>query len=230
MVSDELARLQRTLGCAIQRRDILAQALTHRSAGGDHNERLELLGDALLGFVVAEALYRRFPEADEGQLSRMRATLVNRESLARIARERRLGDYLRLGAGELRTGGHARDSILADALEAVLAAVYLDQGLETARTVIHALYQEALDQPQPVGSSKDPKTRLQELLQAQHRPLPEYQVLAVKGNQHDQTFRVACTLTDHPESTEGAGTSRRRAEQAAAQRMLLQLGAEGAPR
>ena len=195
-MSADPERLSRVLGCSFRQGRLLAQALTHCSAPGANNERLEFLGDALLGFVVAEALWKRFPDADEGRLSRLRASLVNKESLATLARGIDLGDYLRLGAGELRSGGHARDSILADALEAIFAAIYLDKGFEPA------------------------KTRLQELLQADRRPLASYAVLDVTGSQHEQRFRVRCALVDGAVATEGEGTSRRRAEQQAAERML----------
>lgn len=216
-------RLARLLGHTFQREDLLEQALTHRSAGGPNNERLEFLGDALIGFVVAEALVARLPEADEGTLSRMRAALVKRESLAELARGLALGDYLRLGAGELRTGGHNRDSILADALEAVLGAVYLDAGFESARGVAMSLFREPLGQVSAAPASKDPKTRLQELLQSRRRPIPEYQVVSVGGSQHAQSFWVSCLLPDQGTLTQGAGSSRRRAEQAAAEAMLARL-------
>lgn len=222
-------RLARLLGHRFQRADLLDQALTHRSAGGPNNERLEFLGDALIGFVVAETLVARLPEADEGTLSRMRATLVKRESLAELARSLALGDYLRLGAGELRTGGHNRDSILADALEAVLGAVYLDAGFETARAVAVNLFGASLGQVSAAPAGKDPKTRLQELLQARRRPIPEYQVLSIGGSQHAQSFRVSCLVTDQGILTQGEGSSRRRAEQAAAEAMLERL-AEAADR
>ena len=173
-VSPDLRRLARSLGRPALSEGLLTQALTHRSAGGDNNERLEFLGDALLGFVIAQALWERFPAADEGQLSRMRATLVKQESLAHVARGLSLGEYLRLGAGELRTGGHARDSILADAVEALLAAVYLDQGFDAARGVILGVFGPSLDALASGAWGKDPKTRLQELLQSRGRPLPEY--------------------------------------------------------
>jgi ribonuclease-3 len=199
---------------------LLERALTHRSAAGENNERLEFLGDALLGFVIADELLHRFPGADEGRLSRLRAALVKKESLAELARGLDLGDFLSLGAGELRTGGHARDSILADALEAVFAAVYLDQGFDGASRVILSLFSEALAVVGREETTKDPKTRLQELLQARRRPLPEYEVLDISGSQHAQRFRVRCALTDGEERTEGEGTSRRRAEQQAASGML----------
>ena len=216
-------RLARALGHSFTRTDLLAQALTHRSANANNNERLEFLGDALIGFVVAEALWMRFPDADEGRLSRLRASLVNKESLARLARGLALGDYLCLGAGEYRTGGHARDSILADALEAVFAAVYLDKGFAAAEDVILSVFRDALERIVNLGAVKDPKTRLQELLQARKLPLPEYEVLGVTGSQHAQIFRVRCILADGTKASHGEGTSRRRAEQQAARAMLEQL-------
>lgn len=221
-------RLIRALGCRMLQSSLLERALTHRSAGASNNERLEFLGDALLGLVVAEALVQRFPDANEGHLSRLRATLVKEESLARLARGLELGDYLRLGVGERRGGGYARDSILADALEALLAAVYLDQGFEAAREVILSLLRDPLAALGTGETSKDPKTRLQELLQARRRPLPRYEVTAVAGHEHAQRFCVRCSLPDGLESSEGEGTSRRRAEQQAAEQMLGRLaGARG---
>jgi ribonuclease-3 len=219
-VNGDPRRLARALGHEFERRELLEQALTHRSAGPGNNERLEFLGDALLGFVIAQALWERFPDADEGRLSRLRASLVNKESLAQLARGLDLGSYLRLGAGELRTGGHTRDSILADAVEAVFAAVYLDRGFPAAKRVILDLYLERLERVVAEGAIKDPKTRLQERLQASKRPLPIYDVLDVIGSQHDQTFFVICSLSDSEQSTKGRGTSRRRAEQHAAEQML----------
>ena len=216
-------RLAQSLGHRFTREELLIQALTHRSVGSSNNERLEFLGDALIGFVIAEALWERFPKADEGTLSRMRASLVKRESLARLARDLKLGDSLRLGAGELRTGGHARDSILADALEAVLGAVYLDGGFERARAVVLELFAARLEQTDAERAGKDPKTRLQEWLQSYKRPLPEYLVLSIDGDQHDQTFIVSCQLQDADVTTRATGTSRRRAEQAAAEFMLEQI-------
>lgn len=222
-MSADCRRLARALGHPFAREDLLQQALTHRSVGAVNNERLEFLGDALIGFTVAEALLARFPQADEGTLSRMRASLVKRESLAEVARALQLGDYLRLGAGELRTGGHTRDSILADALEAVLGAVYLDSGFSAARAVTMALFAAYLEQLDGSRAGKDPKTRLQELLQARHRPIPEYEVLTVGGSQHAQSFTVRCMLADDGQVTRGEGSSRRRAEQASAEAMLSQI-------
>ncbi len=225
-MTPDLQRLSRSLGRPGLSEGLLRQALTHRSAGGDNNERLEFLGDALLGFVIAQALWERFPAADEGHLSRMRATLVKQESLAHLARSLSLGDYLRLGAGETRTGGHARDSILADAVEALLAAVYLDEGFEAARGVILAVFGPLLDGLSSGAWGKDPKTRLQEILQSRRRPLPEYQVTEISGTQHAQVFRVRCMLPDDGTVSLGDGTSRRRAEQQAAETLLKLL--EGA--
>jgi ribonuclease III len=222
-VNADPRRLAQALGHRFAREELLIQALTHRSVGASNNERLEFLGDALIGFVIAEALWERFPKADEGTLSRMRASLVKRESLARLARDLKLGDSLRLGAGELRTGGHARDSILADALEAVLGAVYLDAGFERTRTVVLELFAARLEQTDAERAGKDPKTRLQEWLQSYKRPLPEYLVLSIDGDQHDQTFIVSCQLQDADVTTRGTGTSRRRAEQAAAESMLERI-------
>lgn len=222
-MSSDLRRLAQALGTPIEDSGLLKQALTHRSAGAGNNERLEFLGDAFLGFVIAEALCQRYPEADEGRLSRLRASLVNKEALARLARRLGLGEHLRLGPGELRTGGHARDSILADALEAVFAAVYLERGFDGARSVILSVFADSLATVSDGGGTKDPKTRLQELLQARRRPLPEYEVLLIAGSQHDQRFRVRCSLPDSGQFTEGDGTSRRRAEQQAAQQMLERL-------
>lgn len=202
------------------------QALTHRSAGAHNNERLEFLGDALLGFVIAEALWQRFPEADEGRLSRARATLVRQESLAEQARALQLGDYLRMGSGEVRTGGHTRDSILSDAFEALLGAYYLDQGFAAAQTLILRLFADGLQQVAVKAPSKDPKTQLQEALQADQRPLPEYDVMDVSGKPHQQRFVVRCSLPDTGQASQGIGSSRRRAEQQAAETMLEQLASD----
>ena len=211
------------IGHVFRRPELLEQALTHRSLGRRNNERLEFVGDAVLGFVVAEALYRRFTRADEGQLSRLRAGLVKKETLAGVAREIDLGRWLRLGPGELRTGGHARDSILADAMEAIFAAVYLDAGLEAARAVILGLLGPRLEATRIDRPLKDPKTRLQEWLQSRHQPLPVYEVTAIEGRAHEQTFQVTCRLPGLDLQTQGEGRSRRHAEQRAAERMLERL-------
>ena len=194
-------------------------ALTHRSAGKPNNERLEFLGDALLGVVVAELLYEAHPNASEGELSRLRAQLVNGQALAVIARELELGDELKLGSGELKSGGFRRDSILADAFEALLAAVYLDAGFEACRNVVRGLF-EPLVAAIP-RSSKDAKTRLQELLQAHGWPLPQYDLIDSHGEDHAKTFDVSCEINEPaPIRAEGHGTSRRAAEQDAAETVL----------
>lgn len=228
-MSDTRGHLQRVLGCQIERRELYEQALTHRSASVANNERLEFLGDALLGFVIADALWRRYPDADEGELSRRRSSLVNKESLAGIARDLALGDHLRLGGGELRTGGFTRDSILADALEAILAATLLDRGFDEARNVILSVFEERLDHASETVA-KDPKTQLQELLQARKRPLPTYEVLRVMGDQHDQHFVVRCSLLDDERTALGEGRSRKRAEQHAALAMLESIAGQGTDR
>jgi ribonuclease III len=225
-VRQDPQRLSRQLGHAFADPQLLDDALTHRSAQARHNERLEFLGDAVLGFLIAEALWRRFPEATEGDLSRLRAQLVNRESLARVAQQLELGRYLRLGAGELRSGGHARESILADAVEAVLAALYLDGGLDVVRRVVDQLLGERLAGLSPETQRKDAKTRLQEYLQARRVALPTYEVIDTAGEDHAQTFVVRCAVDALGRATTAAGPSRRKAEQLAAERLLETLDHE----
>jgi len=202
---------------------LLRQALTHRSFGTPHNERLEFVGDAVLNCVVARSLYERFPDTPEGDLSRARASLVNQESLARVARRLELGDALRLGEGEVRSGGRERASILADALEAVFGAVFVDAGFEVARGVIDAAYADVLRDADPTALAKDPKTRLQEWLQARRMTVPEYVVLATHGEAHAQRFEVECRIAELGIATVGMGTSRRAGEQAAAAEALRTL-------
>jgi ribonuclease-3 len=216
--------LQQQLGYRFTNPDLLQQALTHRSAGALNNERLEFLGDAILGFLIAERLYHDHVDADEGSLSRMRAHLVKRETLAKVARELKLGDWLQLGPGELRTGGHSRTSTLADAIEAIIAAVYFDGGMAAASSLIDRLLASRLAIASPERQGKDPKTRLQEWLQGRQYALPVYEVLQVSGEAHDQSFRVVCELPDLQLRSEGDGGSRRKAEQQAAADMLVQLG------
>ena len=199
---------------------LLEQALTHRSAGPRHNERLEFLGDSVVNLLVAEALFARWPKADEGALTRARAELVREASLAAIARELDLGSRLTLGPGEMKSGGHRRDSILADALEAVVAAIYLDAGFEACRAVILPWFETALA-ALPVGKpEKDAKTRLQEWLQGRQKPLPLYEVIGESGDEHAKVFLARCSIGDPPLVAEGEGTSRRNAEQAAAAALL----------
>ena len=204
---------------------LLAQALTHRSAGAPHNERLEFLGDALLGLIAGEALYQRFPRADEGALTRARAELVRESTLARIARRLDVGPRLMLGPGEMKSGGHRRDSILSDALEAVIAAIYLDAGFAACRSAVLAWLEPELEGFEINKVGKDAKTRLQDWLQGRQRPLPQYELLAETGDEHARTFVVACRISEPALASEGEGGSRRAAEQAAAVAVLEQLEA-----
>lgn len=202
---------------------LLESALTHRSAGGSHNERLEFLGDAVLNCVVAKLVFDEFGDADEGDLSRFRASLVSGESLAVIAAEIDLGNQLRLGSGELKSGGFRRKSILADALEALFGAVYLDGGFDAAAGVIGRLFVPRLDRLPSAAELKDPKTRLQEALQARGLPLPSYAVESISGEAHNQLFQVRCAVSSLGLKVSASGPSRRRAEQAAAQLLLNAL-------
>jgi ribonuclease-3 len=202
---------------------LLETAMTHRSARGLNNERLEFLGDAILGLVIARALYEKFPDASEGQLSRLRASLVKRDTLAKLAQELELGECLFLGSGELKSGGFRRSSILADAMEAVIGAVERDGGLEAAQELVLHLYRQHLEEVDLKRAAKDPKTRLQEYLQGRAMALPEYEVAEVSGKVHSQTFEVACRVAAMDITTRGTGSSRRKAEQAAAELALAQL-------
>lgn len=216
--------LRKALPCQPRNLELYRAALTHRSAAGRNNERLEFLGDAVLNLLAAELLYERFPLAPEGDLSRLRAGLVSEPPLAALAKQLGVGEQLELGTGELRSGGFRRDSILADALEALIGAVYLDAGLETARQWVRSLLAEPLAQLPQVDALKDPKTRLQEYLQSRALALPRYQVEQVQGEAHAQHFSVRCELSLEPvRVTFGEGSSRRRAEQQAALRMLQGL-------
>jgi ribonuclease-3 len=201
-------------------------ALTHRSADGANNERLEFLGDAVLSLISAQFLFERFPEADEGTLSRLRASIVSGDFLARQAAEAQLGELLVLGAGELKSGGFRRESILADALEALCGALYLDGGLPAARHGMLHWLERGLPCEGPPGELKDPKTLLQELLQARGLPLPRYSIESVEGELHAQLFRVTCEVEPMAARAQGQGSSRRRAEQAAAARVLEQIRLE----
>ena len=198
--------------------ELLRQALTHRSHSACHNERLEFLGDGVLNCVIAAELYRRFPQLAEGELSRLRASLVNQQCLFEIAQQIELGAQLRLGEGELKSGGARRPSMLADALEAVIGAVFIDGGFEAARAVVLGLFEHPLRAADPLTLGKDAKTRLQEFLQARRVPLPQYSVISTAGETHEQIFRVECVIPELNIRTEGEGTSRRGAEQAAAGR------------
>lgn len=218
--------LCRLLGYQFDDQSLLETALTHRSASSINNERLEFLGDSLLSYVITTDLYKRFPNLDEGKLSRLRASLVKGETLAEMARELELGDYLRLGTGELKSGGFRRSSILADAFEALLGAIFLDSDIETIERLILKLFENRLATVKPESSLKDPKTILQELLQAAHKPLPEYSVEAVDGKAHEQQFKVSCRVEGLDQLTTGVASSRRKAEQTAASKALTKLGYE----
>ncbi|WP_369857433.1 ribonuclease III [Candidatus Thalassolituus haligoni] len=222
-MNDPLLKLSQRLGYTFHDEQLVTLALTHRSKGGTNNERLEFLGDSILNFVIAEDLYQRFGLAREGKLSRLRARMVKGKTLADLAREFGLGDFLILGSGELKSGGHRRESILADTVEALIGAIYLDAGLDAARGCILAWYKTRLDELSLEDPIKDPKTRLQEHQQGKHLPLPKYNVLALTGPTNEQIFKVEVRIQDaEPQVAEGA--SRRAAEQAAAMQLLTQLG------
>jgi ribonuclease III len=215
-VNDAGAGLQRRLGYRFRDPDLLERALTHRSRSGANYERLEFLGDSVLGFVVSAELYRRYPDLTEGELTRLRASLVRKPSLAALARQLDLGGSLQLGEGELKSGGHDRDSTLADSLEAIFGAVFLDGGVEAAARTILALYAEPFGRLDPTTIPKDPKTQLQELLQKISLPTPVYEVLEISGEPHQQHFVVECRVVALARAVRGEGDTRRAAEQQAA--------------
>lgn len=220
----QLERLQKKIGYQFANVDYLTQALTHRSAATKNNERLEFLGDSILNFTIAKALFEKFPKSDEGELTRMRAALVKEHTLAVIARQFDLGEYLKLGAGEMKSGGHRRESTLSDCVEAIIAAIFLDNGMDKAMERVNEWYKELLAEIQPGEAQKDPKTRLQEYLQSRKQPLPEYEVVDIKGEAHNQTFKVSCKVSNLDEEIIGIGTSRRKAEQSAAEQVIIKLG------
>lgn len=222
-MKDNYAELAKKLAYQFKDINLLKLALTHRSKGGNHNERLEFLGDAIVSSVIAEALYYRFPQATEGELSRWRAVLVNRDMLGNMARDFDLGAYLHLGPGEVKSGGGQRQSIISCAIEAVIGAIYLDCGFDGTREVLLKWYESALGSLSSASSHKDPKTLLQEYLQSRHYPLPLYQIEEVEGAAHKLVFTVSCTVEGLAEKSLGQGMSRRRAEQAAAEAMLGKL-------
>jgi len=217
------------LGYEPQDLALFRAALTHRSAPGANNERLEFLGDAVVNLAIAQRLYEAFPLATEGELSRLRARLVSREPLAEIAVSLGLGETLQLGSGELRSGGFRRQSILADALEALCGAIFLDGGLGAVEPIIARLFTERIAALPSPEALKDPKTRLQEYLQSRSLTLPRYQILGIEGEDHAQTFRVSCEVPGLALRVEGGGSSRRRAEQQAAQAMLEAIEAQRTP-
>ena len=220
--------LQKELGYQFKDKTLLERALRHRSAGKDNNERQEFLGDAILGMVIAEELFVRFPKASEGQMSRMRSYLVKGKTLAKIAIHFKLGDYMTLGPGEMKSGGHRRESIMADSVEAILGAIYLDSGMEACKERILDWYENLLEEVNPDTINKDAKTRLQEWLQARKLSLPIYEVLRSSGEAHNQTFWIACRAQDESgkqHTTEAQCKNRRQGEQMTAEAMLTTLTA-----
>lgn len=215
-MSDQLQRLERVLGYQFRDRELLRQALTHRSCGSRNNERLEFLGDSVLNFIVAEALYLKFEDADEGDMSRMRASLVQQRTLAKVAKSLGLGECLVLGSGEMKSGGHRRESILADAVEAILGGILLDADLEVCRERIFDWFEPHLQGVSPQLTTRDAKTALQEYLQGRGKGLPRYELLRAEGEDHCQQFTVACELGVAGQRFEGSASSRRKAEQIAA--------------
>ncbi|HTM63381.1 MAG TPA: ribonuclease III [Gammaproteobacteria bacterium] len=214
------SELSKKISYEFKNQELLQIAMTHRSYGGDHNERLEFLGDAVVNFVIAEILYHRFPKATEGELSRWRASLVNREVLAQLAKKYDLGAHLLLGPGEVRSGGNERLSILSCAIEALIGAVYIDGGFDAVNKCIAGCFDDLINSLSSASSHKDPKTLLQEYLQSQKMQLPVYTVESVEGEAHQQLFIVSCQVDGVSGKTVGRGTSRRRAEQDSAQAML----------
>lgn len=215
-----IERFCNRLGYQFKDPSFLKLALTHRSGANKHNERLEFLGDSILGMVIAEYLFSHLKKADEGQLTRLRASLVKGKTLAEISKELELGECLYLGEGELKSGGFRRASILADALEAIIGAVYQDSDFDTVKHVILSLYKTRLQSIDLKSVHKDPKTQLQEWLQSRKLPLPDYELLKVTGEPHKQTFDVVCVLSEKKVKTQGSGSSRRNAEQQAAEKAL----------
>ena len=218
-----IIKLQEALNYQFSDRSLVDLALTHRSANTINNERLEFLGDSLLGYIVADILYENYPESSEGELSRMRSTLVNKITLADIARELKLGKFVQLGSGEIKSGGNDRDSILADAVEALIAAIYLDANIHDCRKVVSRWLERRLGKSSTTGRLRDAKTQLQELMQASGFGLPKYNVVKIEGEAHQQIFHVECRVDGVTEAQTSSGTSKRNAEQGAAQDMLKQL-------
>lgn len=224
-MNDAFAALARRLGYTFSDSALLTRALTHRSKSGVNNERLEFLGDGILNFVIAAELFERFPNLSEGELTRLRASMVKQQALAKLARKLELGTLLNLGSGEYKSGGHDRDSILSDALEAVIAAIYKDGGIAAALRVINKIYTPLFAEIDPASIAKDPKTRLQEWLQQHGLATPVYNVLSVSGESHNQLFLVECLVPGLSMPVTGAGSSRRNAEQEAASKAFALLGA-----
>ncbi len=218
-------KLQQALDYQFNDQDLLQESLTHRSASSKNNERLEFLGDSILNFVIAAELFHIYPDSPEGDLSRLRSSLVKKEGLVKIAEDLTIGDYLTLGSGELKSGGYRRNSILADAVEAVFGAVYLDGGFDACKQLILKLYQKQLTSIPDPDLLKDAKTRLQELLQGRKLAIPKYEVTDVTGKAHQQTFSVICLIDDLAIQTAGQASSRRKAEQQAAAKAIIEVEA-----
>lgn len=216
-------RIESKIGYTFSDEHLLDLALSHRSVGSKNNERLEFLGDSLLNFIIAQALFMRFPKASEGELSRLRSLLVKGETLASIAREFDLGDHLLLGEGELKSGGFRRSSILADAVEAIIGGIYLDASFPVCQEKVLNWYQSRLDECSLEENVKDPKTRLQEYLQERKKPLPVYSILNIDGEDHSRIFSVECRIQGQKKATLGVSTNKRSAEKEAAEKMLQQL-------
>ncbi|MEE9255366.1 MAG: ribonuclease III [Pseudomonadales bacterium] len=225
-MTDSLSELQSKLGYRFEDTELLELALTHRSVGPQNNERRECLGDAVLGFVAAAELYRRYPGVREDDLTLMRVALVRKETLAEVARELSLGNHLLLAPSVNRSAGYRLDSLLADALEGIIGAVYLDGGFRSASTLTRRLLRSRLERAQSVGMRKDPKTRLQEFLQGRAEPRPEYRILNAREYEHDQRFEVECWVASRTLRSVGVGSSRRAAEQSAAGVALERLGVD----
>jgi ribonuclease-3 len=223
-VNNPLLKLSQRIDYTFRDTSLIELALTHRSCGGKNNERLEFLGDSIVNLVIAEALFLKFAEAKEGKLSRLRARMVKGVTLAELARDFGLGDFLHLGSGEMKSGGHRRESILADTVEAIIGAIYLDSDMATVKNKILQWYDSRLGNLSIDDPLKDPKTRLQEYLQAKQLPLPKYDVLSIEGSAHEQLFKVSCKVTYLENSIVGQGCSRRIAEQEAVAQALKLLG------
>ena len=214
-------------GYTFKNNELLDTALTHRSAGRNNYERLEFLGDSILGFIITETLYERFQDQSEGILTRLRANLVRKESLAKLARTLNIGDHIRLGPGERKSGGWRRDSILANTMEAIIGAVYLDSGMQSCKSFVLSLYGELLDSLDVNDIDKDPKSVLQELLQSRNQALPVYQIVEERGDAHDKVFTVSCEVPGVSTPFQAEGRSKRAAEQAAAEKVLQMLNNQG---
>ncbi len=221
----ELQNLELRIGYAFEDLQLLNQALTHRSYGPVHNERLEFIGDAILGMIIGKDLFARFPKSPEGDLTRMRSTLVRETMLAEIAREKGIGNCLRLGPGELKTGGSRRQSLIADAVESIIGAMFLDSGEDynCVKAVVLSWFKTRLEEIHPGEEQKDHKSTLQEILQSQHKELPVYKIIEISGTDNDQRFKVSVSVDGYAVQ-EGEGTSKRRAEQEAAGKVLALMG------